>query len=189
MSKGVRDDTTVNTNNTRFILGNFLCFVIAMSRNYKFHNPNAAYFVSFAKVYWLDVFVREVYFEVLIDSIDYCRKHKEMELYAYCFMSSHVHLLFRSSKGEPAELLRDFKRHTSKKIIEAIENNPQESRREWLLWMFRRVGEKKTNVSKYQFWQHHNRPIELWSQKVIIQKLDYIHKKPFVSGFVTNPID
>jgi putative transposase len=43
-----------------------------------------------------------------------------MELYAYCFMPSHIHFIFRSSNEQPSELLRDFKRHTSKKVIEAI---------------------------------------------------------------------
>ncbi|CAH8293463.1 hypothetical protein EV196_103179 [Mariniflexile fucanivorans] len=87
------------------------------------------------------------------------------------------------------ELLRDFKKHTSKKIIEAIENNPQESKRELFLWLFERAGKKQGNVSKYQFWQHHNKPIELWSDKVIKQKIDYVHNNPVESGFVTNPID
>ena len=27
-----------------------------MSRNYKFHNPEGLYFVSFATVFWVDVF-------------------------------------------------------------------------------------------------------------------------------------
>jgi hypothetical protein len=44
-----------------------------MSRKYKFHNPEAAYFVSFATVYWLDVFVRQEYFNVLEESINYPR--------------------------------------------------------------------------------------------------------------------
>lgn len=160
-----------------------------MSRKYKFHNKSGLYFVSFATVNWIDVFVRQVYFNVLIESISYCRAEKGMELYAYCFMPSHVHLIFRSSKEQPMELLRDFKKHTAKKLLEAIENNPQESRKEWLLWMFERAGEKQGNISKYQFWQHHNQPIELWSEKVIKQKIDYIHNNPLESGFVTNSID
>ena len=101
-----------------------------MSRKYKFHNKAGLYFVSFATVYWLDVFTRQVYFNVLVESIDYCRKEKGMELYCYCFMPSHVHFIFRSSQEKPMELLRDFKKYTAKKIIEAIENNSQESRRE-----------------------------------------------------------
>ncbi|NHF58981.1 transposase [Flavobacteriaceae bacterium TP-CH-4] len=158
-----------------------------MSRKYKFHNPTAPYFVSFATVYWLDVFTREVYLKVLVDSIEYCRKHKGMELFAYCFMPSHVHFIFRDVNEDPTGLLRDFKKYTSKKIVKAIEENPQESRKEWLLWMFERAGKKIENVTKYQFWQHHNKPIELWSTAVIKQKLDYIHNNPIEAGFVTAP--
>jgi REP element-mobilizing transposase RayT len=101
-----------------------------MSRNYKFHNKSGLYFVSFATVNWIDVFTRQVYFNVLADSVNYCRAEKGMELYCYYFMPNHVHFIFRSIDEQPSELLRDFKRHTSKKIIESIENNPQESRKE-----------------------------------------------------------
>jgi len=160
-----------------------------MSRNYKFHNPSAPYFISFATVYWIDVFTRQVYFNILAQSVDYCRKEKGMELYAYCFMPSHVHLLFRSAYEDPSGLLRDFKKYTSKKITKSIEENPKESRKEWLLYMFEKAGKKKSNISNRQFWQHHNKPIELWSTKVIKQKINYIHNNPVESGFVMNPVD
>ena len=75
-----------------------------------------------------------------------------MELYCYYFMPSHVHFIFRSANEQPSGL-RDFKRHTSKKVIETIKDNPQESRKEWLLWMFERAGKKNVTTHKYQFWQ------------------------------------
>jgi len=160
-----------------------------MSRKYKFHNKEGVYFISFATVYWLDVFTRQVYFDVLAESVNYCRKEKGMEVYAYCFMPSHVHLVFRSGWGDPSGLIRDFKSYTSKKIMQAIEENPQESRKEWLLWMMEKAGKKNSNITKRQFWQQHNKPIELWTDKVIQQKIDYIHNNPVESGFVTDPID
>ena len=160
-----------------------------MSRKYKFHNKLAAYFISFATVYWLDVFTRQVYFNVLEESIAYCRKEKGMEVFAYCFMPSHVHLIFRSSSEDPSGLIRDFKGYTARKLIKTIEENPQESRKEWLLWMMERAGKKKSNVKQHQLWQQHNKPIELWSDKVIQQKIDYIHSNPVESGFVTDPVD
>lgn len=160
-----------------------------MSRNYKFHNKSGLYFVSFATVYWIDVFIREEYLLILAESINYCRKNKGMEVYAYCFMPSHVHLVFRSSNDDPSGLLRDFKGFTSRKLLSAIENNQEESRRDWLLWMFEKAGRKNPTVKKRQFWQQHNKPIELWSDKVILQKINYIHNNPVVSGFVKNPED
>ena len=160
-----------------------------MSRNYKFHNKSGVYSVSFATVYWLDIFTRQLYYNILVDSVNYCRKEKGMELFGYCFMPSHVHLIFRSCNEDSSGLLRDFKKYTSKRLVKAIEENPQESRKEWLLWMMERAGSKKNNVDKRQFWQHHNKPIELWSTHVIKQKLDYTHFNPVESGFVTNPED
>ncbi len=75
-----------------------------MSRKYKFHNKEAAYFISFATVYWIDVFTRQVYFDILEESISYCRKEKGMEVFAYCFMPSHVHLIFRATNENPSDL-------------------------------------------------------------------------------------
>jgi len=160
-----------------------------MSRNYKFHNREGLYFISFATVHWIDVFIREKYMVILIDSIEYCQNHKGLQLFAYCIMPSHVHILFRSTKSDPSGFVRDFKRYTAKRLIEAISENDQESRREWILSMLKQAGKKKTNVSKMQFWQHHNKPIELWTNSVIDQKLDYIHQNPVVAGFVTEPED
>ncbi|MFL1011737.1 transposase [Flavisericum labens] len=95
-----------------------------MSRNYKFHNKAGLYFVSFATVNWLDVFTRQIYFNILAESVNYCRAEKGMKLYCYCFMPNYVHFIFRSANDKPSELLRDFKRHTAKKVTEAIQNNP-----------------------------------------------------------------
>ena len=156
-----------------------------MSRNYKFNNPEATYFVSFAVVEWLDVFTRNEYKNIIIDSLQFCQKEKGMKIYAWCIMTNHVHLIFRSAKGQKPELLLgDFKRFTSKAIVKAIIDNPKESRKEILLVQFVKNGKKSSNVSKYQFWRHDNKPIELWSNKVIFQKINYIHNNPVKDGLV-----
>jgi len=95
-------------------------------------------------------------------------------------MPSHVRLIFRAKDGNPDILLGKIKEHTAKKLVKAI----GESRKERLLWMFERAASKSSNVSKYQFWQHNNKPIELWSPEVIEQKAEYLHLNPVVSGFV-----
>ncbi len=100
-------------------------------------------------------------------------------------MSSHLHLVFKSSgKLNPELLIGDFKRFTSKAIVKAVYENPQESRKELLLDKFQEAGSKKSNVNQFQFWMHDNHPIELLSNKVINEKIDYIHKNPVESGIV-----
>ena len=156
-----------------------------MSRNYKFHNPDGLYFVSFAVVDWLDVFTRNVYKDILLDSLRFCQKEKGMEIVSWCIMTNHVHLVFRSTEGiKPEVLLGDFKRFTSRKVVKAIEDNPRESRKEFLLLAFKIAAEKSSNVRNYQFWRHDNKPIELWSNHVIQEKINYIHQNPVVEGLV-----
>ena len=101
-----------------------------------------------------------------------------------------VNILYKvgSKNEDPSGLLRDFKGYTARKTINAIEGNAEESRKQWLLWMMERAGARKRNVQKRQFWQHHNKPIELWSSKVLRQKIDYIHRNPVELGFVVDPI-
>ena len=155
-----------------------------MSRNYKFRNQECLYFVTFSVVRWIDVFTRREYKDILIDSLKYCIEHKGLELYAWVIMSNHVHLII-GTQGKPLEnILRDIKRHTSKKLTAAISENNQESRREWLLWFFEREGRQNPNNETYQFWQQGNHPIEIWSNQVIEQKLDYLHNNPVVAGWV-----
>ena len=161
-----------------------------MSRNYKFHNPDGLYFVSFAVVGWLDVFTRNEYKDLILESLEFCQHNKGMEIHAWCVMTNHVHLIFRSVDGQQPELLLgDFKRFTSRNIIKAIQENTRESRKEFLLDCFQKEASKTSNTTNYQFWRHDNKPIELWSNEVIQQKIDYIHNNPVEEGIVFRPED
>lgn len=162
----------------------------SMSRNYKFHNPEGLYFVSFAVVGWLDVFTRNEYKDLIVDSLTFCQQKKGMEIHAWCIMTNHVHLIFRSIANQKPELvLGDFKRFTSRSIIKAIQENSRESRKEFLLDYFKKEAEKSSNTTNYQFWRHDNKPIELWSNEVIQQKIEYIHNNPVEEGIVFRPED
>lgn len=46
-----------------------------------------------------------------------------------------------------------------------------------------------SNVNKFQFWRHDNKPIELWSNKVIHEKISYVHNNPVDAGLVYHPED
>ena len=161
-----------------------------MSRNYKFHNPEGVYFVSFAVVEWIDVFTRNEYKNILLESLAFCQKDKGMEIFAWCIMTNHIHLVFRSAgETKPEDLLGDFKRFTSRNIVQAIIDNPSESRKEWLLEQFKKAALQSSNVKHHQFWRHDNKPIEIWSNKVLVQKIRYIHNNPVEEGLVYKPED
>ena len=112
-----------------------------------------------------------------------------MKIYGYCIMSNHIHLIFRSSSGDPSGLIRGFKGFTSRKILKMIEENKKESRRKWMLSMFKEAGNNNCNVKDKQFWQQNNQPMEIWSMKIFKQKLKYTHDNPVKAGFVTDGAD
>jgi putative transposase len=159
-----------------------------MSRAHKFKNPEGLYFITFATVGWVDVFTRTEYKKIMLDSITYCQKEKGLLLFAWCLMTNHIHLIAKAKDGFalPA-IMRDLKKYTSKQILKAIEENQQESRKKWMLSLFKKSGEFNSNNKEFQFWQQNNRSIELWSPKVNQQKLDYIHYNPVEVGFLERP--
>ena len=104
-------------------------------------------------------------------------------------MTSHVHMIIGTTKNNMQDIMRDMKRHTSQQLRIAIQNHPEESRREWILWMMQRAGKRNGNNENFQLWQQDNHPVELSTHKMQHQKLDYIHNNPVESGFVEKAED
>ena len=107
-----------------------------MTRKYAIRSQEEFYFVTFPVVYWLDVFIRDEYRNIFLESLRYCQKEKGLLVGAYCIMTSHVHLALGTSGDHKLEdIIRDLKSYTSRHIRKYMEHNPQESRKEWLLTM------------------------------------------------------
>ena len=161
-----------------------------MSRKYKIRDQQKLYFVTFTVIHWIDVFIRDEYRLIFIDSIKYCQQNKGLEVYAYCIMPSHIHLIIGTLGINDLEgIIRDLKSFTSRSIRKTLENNYQihESRKEWMLRMMYNAGKYNSNNNDFQFWQQHNHPIELNTNELMDQKLEYIHLNPVASGFIEIP--
>ena len=156
-----------------------------MGRKYKIHDQSQVYFVTFTIVNWIDVFIRDDYREIVVDSLKYCQNNKGLEVYAWCIMTSHMHLIIGSDgRNKIEDIIRDFKSYTSRHIRKAIEEHSGESRKEWLLWMFGKAGQYNSNNNDWQLWQQHSHPIELSNVDIAKQRLRYLHDNPVTAGFV-----
>lgn len=121
-----------------------------MSTKYKANELGKAYFLTITTIGWIDVFTRLSQRYLIINSLRYCQKEKGLEVYAYCIMPSHIHLLCRADDQSPlSDVIRDFKKYTSRKIIENILNE-KESRREWMLKLFSEACEHLARDQKYK---------------------------------------
>jgi len=158
-----------------------------MSTKYKATIPGRAYFITITTVNWVDLFTRLDQKMVLVNALNYCSEHKGLEVYAYCIMPSHIHILCRAQDDDVlANVVRDFKKYTAKKIIETIIHG-KESRREWLLEMFEKSCAHLKRKQTYKVWQNGYHAVFVESKKFVYQKLNYIHNNPVVDKIVEHP--
>ena len=156
-----------------------------MSSNYKPCDKEVPHFITFTIVGWIDVFTRDIYKDVFVDSLQYCIKNKGLILHAWVIMTNHVHLIISSDKSSISDLVRDIKKFTSRKIIECIINNKRESRKEWMINMFSFSGKVNNNNLYYQFWKQYYHPIELSNSRRCEIALNYLHNNPVKAGLGT----
>ena len=158
-----------------------------MSSKYKVGEDAIPHFVTFSVVGWVDVFSREQYKELFVESLKYCQQNKGLVLNAWVIMTNHVHLIISSNKNKIEHIVRDLKKYTSKQIIKSIQENDTESRKDWMLNMFAYAGNNNNNNKEYQFWKQHYHPIQLDTVQKMKQRLDYLHENPVRSGLVWEP--
>ena len=83
------------------------------------------------------------------------------------------------------ELLGRFKSYTSKLFLKEIESNIQESRKGWLLQLFKKFTAGNKQYGEYHIWEYTDHPVGLYSNEVINQKIEYIHQNPLRAGLAT----
>ena len=154
-----------------------------MSEKYKVGESTRLHFLTMAVVDWVDLFTRPVYKNIIADSFNYCIKKKGLILHSYCIMPSHVHIIANSKDVALNEIIRDFKKFTSKAFIKAIKSE-SESRRIWLLKKFEFAARRIERGVNHKVWKDGFHPIELSDNKMMDQKLEYIHQNPVVDGYV-----
>ena len=92
-------------------------------------NTDYPYFLTLTVAGWINVFTRDIYTDIIYENLEYCRKNNGLEIFAYVIMSNHIHLIARQKDGKLNDWLRDFTNYTAKKLLSAIEDNPNESRK------------------------------------------------------------
>ena len=156
-----------------------------MSEHYKAKDPDQLYFITSTIVSWIDLFTREEYIKIILDSWQHCITEKGLRVHAFCVMPSHVHAIMSSGeKPELWEITRDWKAWTARHIIQAIKNNGKESRKDWLLRNFDTHVYENGFVKNAQLWRQGYHPICLNTAEKLEQRLNYIHYNPVKAGYV-----
>jgi REP element-mobilizing transposase RayT len=131
------------------------------------------------------VFSRKIYSDIFLESLKFCQEQKGLKVHAWCIMTNHIHLIL-STNGikRLSDVIRDLKKFSSNAIIDAIKNNPKESRKRWMLWIFKKAGEFNGRNTNYQFWQQNNHPVECSTKEILSSRMKYLHENPVRAGIV-----
>ena len=158
-----------------------------MSSKYKIRDNEALYFTTLTIVNWIDLFIRNYYRHIIVDNLKFCQQQKGLDIYSWCLMTSHLHMIIGSTSNPLEKTLHDFKSYTSKLLKKEIENCGYESRQEWMFKMMNEGGRVNHGIYTWQLWKHDNHPVALADNFMLEQKLNYIHNNPVVAGFVDKP--
>ena len=158
-----------------------------MSDRYLITDQFAPYFITMTIVEWIDIFTRKEQKLLIIDSLKYCQQNKGLLIYGWCLMPSHLHIIgVAGGEVGMSDILRDFKKFTSKAIIKQIKEG-QESRREWMLKQFNDACSHLQKVQEYKVWQDSNQAKIIYSSDFFYEKLNYIHNNPVEEMLVGKP--
>lgn len=150
---------------------------------YVIRNEFAAHFLTFQVMDWVDIFTREHYKNIIIKTLEYCRTQFGLKVFGYVIMPNHMHAIFQSPDGNLSKIITSFKKYTGREIILAIQTVP-ESRASWMLKRFEFALPESNTNSAHKFWRTDNHAKEIYSQKFLLEKLNYIHNNPVRAGWV-----
>ncbi len=142
------------------------------------------YFLTATIVDWTPIFLSEKYFDIIIQSLKYCKKEKELRLVGYVIMPNHIHLIAAGTQLHPlSDIMRDFKQFTSRKIIEELKNDTRVNE----LSIFQSAANLDNRGNTHKVWIEGNHPVLVEEGFMFKEKLLYIHNNPVRKGFVQLP--
>ena len=145
---------------------------------YKIYEPTYPHFVTFTILNWIPIFTNRDSVDIVINSMKHLQEHDNLKIYAYVILENHIHAVMQSN--DLPQTIQKFKRDTAKYIIELLKEKNIKTILEQLA--FYKKADKKD--SQHQLWQEGYQPKLILSDKMMREKIEYIHNNPIKRGYV-----
>lgn len=123
---------------------------------------------------WKWLLAKEKYKHIVIESMRYLVNDKRVIVYGFVIMDNHIHVIWHLQPNNRREAVqRDFLKFTAQQIKKDMERYHHDELAEFFV---------NAKDRKYQFWERNPLSVEIWSEKVLIQKLTYMHDNPVRAG-------
>jgi len=158
---------------------------LTMRSSYKFSkDAKELYFVTFTIVEWIPLFTKSKYCDIVIKNLEFYRKNQGLKVHYLVIMPDHVHLIL-SSQNNLSDTVRNMKSYMARELID----NLKFDKRKWVLNSFKYYKKKSKLESQYQLWQEGSHPEMITFEKMLVQKIEYLHFNPVKIGLVREPED
>ena len=132
-------------------------------------------------VEWMPLFIKPEIVSILLESIRFVQKERGLLIYAYVITENHLHLVvFAPHLGKT---IKEFKSFTARTIIDFLKDKKSTP----LLRELKQAKLQHKKESDYQLWQEGSHPQEIMSEKMLLQKINYIHNNPVKRGYIDKP--
>lgn len=148
---------------------------------YKIHDERFPYFITSGLRFGLPLFNDPAAAEIILRNLAFLRDERDIKLIAYVIMENHLHLILRGN-NLGAQISR-FKSYSARKIIDIFQSR-QRSR--WLKRL-REVKKPYKADREFQLWEGGFHPKQIIGDKMMLQKINYIHHNPVRRGYVDKP--
>ena len=145
---------------------------------YKIYEPTAPHFLTCTILHWIPIFTRTEATDIIFDSLKYLQQADNLKLHAYVILENHLHLI--ASSDDIAKSISKFKSYTSKKILKLLQEKNVTTILEQLA--FYKKAHKKN--SAYQLWQEGTQPKLIVNEKMMLDRINYIHNNPVKRGYI-----
>lgn len=152
-----------------------------MRSRYKITQEDRIYFVTSTIIEWIPVFTSKAYFDIIIESLKFCRTNKGLKLYAFVILDNHFHLIV--SGDNLSRTLGALKGFSSRQIIEQLKLD----NKKWLLNQLAFYKIKYKTASTFQLWQEGFHPQLIVTEEMLVQKIENVHYNPVKRGYVESP--
>jgi REP element-mobilizing transposase RayT len=149
---------------------------------YKIIEEDKPHFLTCTTVNWLPLFTNPEIGSIIFESLKFMQDNDRLTIYAYILMENHLHLI--ASLKELSKEIGIFKSYTARKIIDHLkERNAKDILK---LLNFYKLKHKRDR--DYQLWQEGSNPKQILNEKMMIQKIEYMHFNPVKRGYIDEPV-
>ncbi len=136
-----------------------------------FHDDLHLYFVTASISGWKHLFLQEAYIKIVLDSLSWLQAQKQILLFAFSIMPSHLHLILKPENGSISDVIQDFGSYTAHEILKLLRENQEHE----LIEYFHK--QRRDSRHQHSIWQDIQAK-NIYTMKFLNQKLEYIHNNP-----------